>query len=98
MSKRPTTPLTMAVPVAKGAAYVPEIPELPNGNPLPSPTTTSFAITPTLPPGPSAMNFKLSPTASAALRMHQFRTGRAKQAIVEEALDQWLERNSHLIE
>jgi len=44
------------------------------------------------------MNFKLAPDASAALRMHQFRTGRAKQAIVEEALNQWLERNQHLIE
>ncbi len=43
------------------------------------------------------MNFKLTPAASAALRTHQFRTGRAKQAIVEEALNEWLDRNSHLI-
>ena len=98
MSKRPITPLAMAVPAAKGAAYVPEVPELLREAPLPSLAPTPPAATPTLPPGPSAMNFKLSPAASAALRMHQFRTGRAKQAIVEEALNQWLERNSHLIE
>ena len=98
MSKRPITPLAMAVPAAKGAAYVPEVPELPREAPLPSPPLKPSAATPTLPPGPSAMNFKLSPSASTALRMHHFRTGRAKQAIVEEALDEWLERNSHLIE
>lgn len=97
MSKRPITPLAMAVPAAKGAAYVPEVPELSREAPLQSPAP-SPAATPALPPGPGAMNFKLSPAASAALRMHQFRTGRAKQAIVEEALNQWLERNSHLIE
>lgn len=93
MSKRPITPLAMAVPVAKGAAYVPETPEAPKEAPTPSPSLTP----PALPPGPGAMNFKLSPVASAALRMHQFRTGRAKQAIVEEALNQWLDRNAHLI-
>lgn len=98
MSKHPITPLAMAVPAAKGAAYVPEVPELPREAPLPSTVPMPLAATPTLPPGPGAMNFKLSPPASAALRMHQFRTGRAKQAIVEEALNQWLERNSHLIE
>ena len=93
MSKRPVTPLAMAVPAAKGSAYVPEnvgadtlrsIKPTPPGVPAP-------------PPGPAAMNFKLTPAASAALRVHQFKTGRAKQAIVEEALDQWLERNAHLI-
>ena len=98
MSKRPITPLAMAVPAAKGAAYVPEVPELPRESSLSSSPPTLPAATPALPPGPSAMNFKLSPNASAALRMHQFRTGRAKQAIVEEALNQWLERNSFLIE
>jgi len=95
MSKRPITPLAMAVPASKGAAYVPEIPDLPSEAPLPSPPP---AAVPALPPGPGAMNFKLTPAASAALRMHQFRTGRAKQAIVEEALNQWLEHNAHLIQ
>ncbi len=98
MSKRPITPLAMAVPASKGAAYVPEVPEVPKDAPLPSPPPTSPTDLPALPPGPSAMNFKLVPAVSAALRMHQFRTGRAKQAIVEEALNQWLERNLHLIE
>ena len=98
MSKRPITPLVMAVPAAKGAAYVPEVQELPGEAPLPSPPPKPVAATPTLPPGPGAMNFKLSPAASAALRVHQFRTGRAKQAIVEEALNEWLERNLHLIQ
>lgn len=93
MSKRPITPLAMAVPAAKGAAYVPEVPELLRGSTPPSPSP----VTPSLPPGPTSMNFKLSPAASAALRVHQFRTGRTKQAIVEEALDQWLSHNSHLV-
>lgn len=97
MSKRPITPLAMAVPASKGAAYVPEVPELPREAPLPAPAPALPAAVPALPPGPGAMNFKLTPAASAALRMHQFRTGRAKQAIVEEALNQWLERNEHLI-
>ena len=97
MNKRPITPLAMAVPAAKGAAYVPEVPEMPREVPIPSPASRPPATAPTLPPGPSAMNFKLSPTASAALRMHHFRTGRAKQAIVEEALNEWLGRNSQLI-
>ena len=92
MSKRPLTPLAMAIPVAKGAAYVPETPDLPTVVPA-APTAP-----PALPAGPSAMNFKLTPQASAALRLHQFRTGRAKQAIVEEALNQWLDRNASLIE
>lgn len=94
MSKRPVTPLAMALPAAKGAAYVPEVPEMLKEIPSPSPTPPAM---PALPPGPVAMNFKLTPVASASLRMHQFRTGRAKQAIVEEALGQWLERNAHLI-
>ena len=98
MSKRPITPLAMAVPASKGQAYVPEIPDLPNDTSPPSPSQLPTSELPALPPGPSAMNFKLTPTASAALRMHQFRTGRAKQAIVEEALNQWLERNARLIE
>ncbi len=93
MSKRPITPLAMAVPAAKGSAYVPE--SVGAGVPhFPQPAPPSAPI---LPPGPAAMNFKLTPAASAALRIHQFKTGRAKQAIVEEALDQWLERNAHLI-
>ncbi|MFC3125514.1 hypothetical protein ACFOD4_10610 [Pseudoroseomonas globiformis] len=46
---------------------------------------------------PTAMNFKLSPTAAAGLHQHQFKTGRRKQDIVAEALMQWLERNAHLI-
>lgn len=93
MSKRPITPLAMAVPVAKGNAYVPEGEEaaFPSRSETPAPALA-------LPPGPAGMNFKLTPDASAALRMHQFRTGRAKQAIVEEALNQWLERNRQLIE
>jgi len=93
MSKRPITPLAMAVPAAKGSAYVPETvgaDALHSSEPAPT-------SVPVLPPGPAAMNFKLTPAASAALRIHQFKTGRAKQAIVEEALDQWLERNAHLI-
>ncbi len=93
MSKRPITPLSIAVPAAKGAAYVPESvgPDtFHSTQPIP-PSATA------LPPGPAAMNFKLTPAASAALRIHQFKTGRAKQAIVEEALDEWLERNIHLI-
>lgn len=94
MSKRPITPLAMAVPAAKGAAYVPEVAEVPRE----APTAPSAPMAPPgLPPGPGAMNFKLSPAASSALRLHQFRTGRAKQAIVEEALNQWLDRNAHLI-
>lgn len=93
MSKRPITPLAIAVPVAKGSAYVPE------GEEAASPSRPETpAPAPALPPGPAGMNFKLTPGASAALRMYQFRTGRAKQAIVEEALNQWLERNQHLIE
>lgn len=93
MSKRPITPLAMAVPAAKGSAYVPEnvgVDALQSSQPAPP-------SAPALPPGPAAMNFKLTPAASAALRIHHFKTGRAKQAIVEEALDQWLERNAHLI-
>jgi len=93
MSKRPVTPLAMAVPAAKGAAFVPEAPR---EAPVPSPSQLSPPV-PALPRGPSAMNFKLTPAASAALRTHQFRTGRAKQAIVEEALNEWLDRNCHLI-
>ncbi len=96
MSKRPVTPLAMALPAAKGAAYVPEVPDALKEAPLPSPSSTPLAV-PALPPGPAAMNFKLTPAISASLRLHQFRTGRAKQAIVEEALNQWLERNAHLI-
>jgi hypothetical protein len=93
MSKRPITPLSIAVPAAKGAAYVPESVETDiTHSPQPAPPRA-----PALPPGPAAMNFKLTPAASAALRIHQFKTGRAKQAIVEEALDQWLEHNAHLI-
>lgn len=97
MSKRPITPLAMAVPAAKGAVYVPEVPELSREAPLSPLAATPPVATLPLPPGPGSMNFKLSPAASAALRMHQFRTGRAKQAIVKEALNQWLKRNSHLI-
>ena len=93
MSKRPITPLAMAVPAAKGSAYVPESV---GDDAVRSPQPTS-PNAPAPPPGPAAMNFKLTPAASAALRVHQFKTGRAKQAIVEEALDQWLERNAHLI-
>lgn len=93
MSKRPITPLAMAVPAAKGSAFVPEN--------VGDDAVRSLQLTPpgasAPPPGPVAMNFKLSPAASAALRVHQFKTGRAKQAIVEEALNQWLERNAHLI-
>ncbi len=93
MSKRPITALSIAVPATKGAAYVPESAGTETlRSPQPTPPDA-----PALPPGPAAMNFKLSPAASAALRVHQFKTGRAKQAIVQEALDQWLERNAHLI-
>ena len=97
MSKRPITPLAMAVPAAKGAAYVPEIAEVPREAPPTHPAPSAPMAPLGLPPGPGAMNFKLSPAASSALRLHQFRTGRAKQAIVEEALNQWLDRNAHLI-
>lgn len=95
MTKRPITPLAMAVPAAKGAAYVPE--DLMVETPAPHGTKAPAPVPP-LPQGPAGMNFKLAPDASAALRMHQFRTGRTKQAIVEEALSQWLDRNRGLIE
>lgn len=98
MTKRPITPLAMTVPASKGQAYVPEMPDFSRDASPPSPAQPPVSGLPALPPGPSAMNFKLTPAASAALRIHQFRTGRAKQAIVEEALSQWLERNAHLIE
>ena len=84
MSKRPITALSIAVPATKGAAYVPES----------AGTETLRSPQPTPPDAPA---LPLSPAASAALRVHQFKTGRAKQAIVQEALDQWLERNAHLI-
>jgi hypothetical protein len=95
MTKRPITPLAMAVPAAKGTAYVPE--DLVVETPAPR-GAKAPAPAPPLPQGPAGMNFKLAPDASAALRMHQFRTGRTKQAIVEEALNQWLDRNRGLIE
>jgi hypothetical protein len=95
MSKRPITPLAMAVPAAKGSAYVAEDLEVEAPT---SPDAQAPKPAPALPKGPAGMNFKLPSDASAALRMHQFRTGRTKQAIVEEALNQWLERNHHLIE
>ncbi len=95
MTKRPITPLAMAVPAAKGTAYVPE--DLVAETPAPRGAIAPVPAPP-LPRGPAGMNFKLAPDASAALRMHQFRTGRTKQAIVEEALNQWLERNRRLIE
>lgn len=94
MSKRPITPLAMAVPAAKGSAYVPEN----VGADAPRSPEPAQPSAPILPSVPAAMNFKLTPAASAALRIHQFKTGRAKQAIVEEALDQWLDRNAHLID
>ena len=102
MSKRPLSPLAMAVPPTKGSAYIPEA--LAEAAPSaahiqleaeavaeqPQPPDAS-------PRGPAAMNFKLTPEASSALRAHNFRTGRSKQSIVEEALDQWLRRNQKLI-
>lgn len=131
MTRRPTTPLALAVPARKGAAYEPE----PIGSaraggggdgadaPLGPPpqaggpganvrapdsegtaargqTTGDSLGDPRPAPAvrlPTSMNFKLTAEASAALREHQFRTGRAKQAIVEEALDEWLARNRALI-
>lgn len=110
MSKRPLTPLAMAVPAIKGAAYVPE----PIGKePEPQPSAPPLTVVPeaplspsrdtpptredTSPSAPAAMNFKLNREASLALRAHHFKTGRSKQAIVEEALNQWLSRNCHLI-
>lgn len=110
MSKRPLTPLAMVVPATKGAAYVPEligkdtepqvaVPSAPAlsetlKHQAPDVTRQSDDVTPK---NPAAMNFKLTPEASRALRAHHFKTGRSKQAIVEEALNQWLERNIHLI-
>lgn len=110
MSKRPLTPLAMAVPATKGSAYVPEpigkepelqpsappLTELPEA-PVPLSGSTPPAREDTLPSAPAAMNFKLTREASLALRAHHFKTGRSKQAIVEEALNQWLSRNTHLI-
>jgi len=110
VSKRPLTPLAMVVPATKGAAYVPE-PIGKDAEPqIAVPSTPALSETPkhqapdvtrqledVTPKSPAAMNFKLTPEASRALRAHHFKTGRSKQAIVEEALNQWLKNNSHLI-
>jgi len=93
VSKRPVTPLALAVPASKGAAYVPE-PAVQDA----ARVVVSSEVPALAPVAPAAMNFKLSTDASTALRVHQFKTGRTKQAIVEEALNQWLERYRHLIE
>ncbi len=110
MSKRPLTPLVMAVPATKGAAYVPEPigkDSKPQAAVLSAPTLSETPkqqvsdmtthLGDVTPKSPAAMNFKLTPEAGLALRAHHFKTGRSKQAIVEEALNQWLKKNSHLI-
>ena len=102
MSKRPLSPLAMAVPPAKGSAYVPEAlaEAAPTTAHMPleaEPVAQQPQLADVSPRGPAAMNFKLTPEASSALRAHNFKTGRSKQSIVEEALDQWLRKNQKLI-
>ena len=42
------------------------------------------------PPLPTAMNFKLSRGQAEALRRVQYETGKTKQRVVSDALDEWI--------
>lgn len=56
------------------------------------PSAPAPPVAPAGPPLPTAMNFKLSTEQAKALRLVQFETGKTKQQVVSEALDEWIKR------
>lgn len=69
--------------------------------PMPQASQTARPV-PTIAPDPApgpalptGMNFKLSPRHAEVLRQAQFRTGKTKQRIQEEALDLWIEQHGY---